>query len=267
MIRGNDMKQGNRKLNTVFRILVFATFFAALFASVVFLIFGFRVADSSFSMNSMYYGNSEEAGMVIQSSIGYFIMTGLAVVSFIFSIICFKCTSAVASIFRTIFIGIMALLDIISISAVITAYQMMRYLSGDTDLYSSLMNNTMLNNSSTFEEKYMMAIIFMFVTAAVFFVLSITSIVSLVSKPSAQNAGYQQQMPYGQTPNMPYGQPMQQAAPTYNQPVQQAAPTYNQPAQQAAPTYNQPMQQPTQPSQPKIVGYDTQTGAPIYEKQ
>ena len=56
-----------------------------------------------------------------------------------------------------------------------------------------------------------------------------------------QKAGYQQQRPYGQPPNMPYGQPMQQAAPTYNQPVQ--------------------------PSQPQIVGYDTQTGAPIYEKQ
>lgn len=284
------MAKGSRKLNVIFRVIVFATFAAAMAASILFLNFGMIVAEDSFSSFDMFYSeNNKVISMVIQSCVCYFVMTGLAAAAFIFSIICFKCTSIVASVFRTIIMGLTVVVDAMFVSAVIAAYQVMQYVNGNTDFYSVIMNNTMINND-TFEEEYMAAIVFMFLTAAVYFVFSITSIISLAVKPAPKNMGYQQQVMYGQAPNMPYGQAQNmQYGQTPNMPYGQApnmqygqtpnmqygqAPNMQygqaQNMQYGQVQTDAKAQQPTDTqsaAQPKIVGYDAQTGAPIYENQ
>ena len=178
-----QLTKNQKILHTIFRILVFLSFGAAVCEFFLFISLGIAAESSVYSYSST---------LAIAKGICdvYYVLLILGVLSVVFSLICCKCTAVAATVTRTIFLVLAAGLNFTSFPA----YEVIRkfadaYILGN---YSSLIREYRYADSDAFETALVFVVLFTMVSIAIYFVLSITSIVALAKKPPVYNNAYNQ---------------------------------------------------------------------------
>jgi len=250
-------------LNVFFRICVFITCIVTTVGFALFVMAALKINDNPFD-EAGYAGFS-------QGTMLYFISVALFILCAVLSFICAKASSVAATIFRDIFVTVVALANVIAVKTAYYVYLSSQIMLGKVgfDKIDSLSEGL---SSVTEDDAYYIVIIWA-LTVIIYVILSITSIVSLAKKPK--------QSIYAQQPQAGYGQPVGygQAQAGYGQPAGygQVQNGYGQPQAgygQVQNGYGQPQTgygQPVQNQQPAqgagVTGYDPYTGAPVYDNK
>lgn len=178
-----QLTKNQKILHTIFRILVFLSFGAAVCEFFLFISLGIAAESSAYSYSST---------LAIAKGICdvYYVLLILGVLSVVFSLICCKCTEVAATVTRTIFLVLAAGLNFTSFPA----YEVIRkfadaYILGD---YNSMIREYRYADSDAFETALAFIVLFTMVSISIYFVLSITSIVALAKKPQVYNNAYNQ---------------------------------------------------------------------------
>ena len=208
------MNTARKILNVIFRIIVFATFGVASVVLYNFVVFyyhlGMYASDYDFtSFYSFSFSSYFTRAVNALHTAGelFYVMAGLTVACVIFSIVCVKCTSVASSIVRTIFMCIMGVIDCCCVIGVQRMNSVVDYFNGKIS-YSKAYAIV----SDMDEEEFAAWIIILsaaaLVTAFVYLIFTITSIVSLAKGPV--NKAQQIDPQFGYNPNMQYGNPNMQ---------------------------------------------------------
>lgn len=276
-----QLTKNQKILHTIFRILVFLSFGAAVCEFFLFISLGIAAESSVYSYSST---------LAIAKGICdvYYVLLLLGVLSVVFSLICCKCTAVAATVTRTIFLVLAAGLNFTSFPA----YEVIRkfadaYISGN---YNSMIREYRYADSDAFETALVFVVLFTMVSIAIYFVLSITSIVALAKKPIGYNNAYNQyyQQLYGRgnynmnnqwnngAPNM--NNQWNNGNPNMNNQWNNGNPNMNNQWNNGAPNMNNQWNNAAEQVNPqfdengvkqgndgrKILCYDTMTGQPIY---
>jgi hypothetical protein len=170
--------------NIIFRISVFSAFVASAAEFFMFVTLGAAGNNSGISYSSTL-------NIALDMCNVYFFLLAVGVIAVILSVVCCKISSVAAVVVRTIFLLIAAGANFVSISTYITIRDYARsYLAGEyLDMYSFYR----YMSSDSFEKAVVAAILMVMLSSLIYFVLSITSIVSLAAKPKQPlnyNSGY-----------------------------------------------------------------------------
>ncbi len=252
------MDTARKILNVIFRIIVFATFGVASVVLYNFVVFyyhlGMYASDYDFtSFYSFSFSSYFTRSVNALHTAGelFYVMAGLTVACVIFSIVCIKCTSVASSIVRTIFMCIMGIIDCCCIMGAQRMNSVVDYFNGKIS-YSKAYAIV----SDMDEEEFAAWIIIIsaaaLVTAFVYLIFTITSIVSLAKGPVKKAQQIDPQFGYN-NPNMQYGNPMQY---NYNNPNMQ----YNNPN-----TYNNMYSNPNAYAGNNM--YNNYNQTPVYTQQ
>ena len=231
-------------LNVFFRICVFITCIVTTVGFALFVMAALKINDNPFD-EAGYAGFS-------QGTMLYFVSVALFIVCAVLSFICVKASSVAATVFRDIFVTVVALANVIAVKTVYYVYIASQIMLGKAglDKIGSLSDGL---SSVTEDDAYYIVIIWA-MTVIIYIILSITSIVSLAKKPKQSIYAQQPQVGYGQV-QAGYGQV--QAG--YGQPQ----PGYG----QVQNGYSQPVQNQQYAQGAGVTRYDPYTGAPVYDNK
>lgn len=156
----------NKNLVILFRLCIFAAFFTGLMYFVKFV-----SAPASSSAEKAIAG-------LVGFFYAYLVFT---VVSFVFSILCFKTTSKVSSVVRTIFLGAISIVLFLNISLIRVMSAAIQVESGNYDNYDQLIKlnekaEKMADNTAAYGTTFLLS----FASVLVMLILAITSVVALV---------------------------------------------------------------------------------------
>lgn len=156
----------NKTLVIIFRICIFAAFFTGLMYFVNFVSFGSVKTE-------------EQAVRVINGFCGFFYAYMVfSLVSLVLSIVCFKTTSTVSSVIRTISLAVTSIILLMNISFIRFMNDFTRAESGDYDRLAKLNRDMekVINDPAVAAGKSLLS----FATVFVMLILAITSVVALV---------------------------------------------------------------------------------------
>lgn len=155
----------NKTLVIIFRICIFAALFTGLMYFVNFVSFGSAKTE-------------EQAVRVINGFCGFFYAYMVfSLVSLVLSIVCFKTTSMVSSVIRTISLAVTSIILLMNISFIRFMNDFTRAESGDYDRLAKLNRDAekVINDPATGGKSLLS-----FATVFVMLILAITSVVALV---------------------------------------------------------------------------------------
>lgn len=155
----------NKNLVIIFRICIFAAFFTGLMYFVNFVSFGSVKTE-------------EQAVRVINGFCGlFYAYMVFSLVSLVLSIVCFKTTSTVSSVIRTISLAVTSIILLMNISFIRFMNDFTRAESGDYDRLAKLNRDAeKVMNDPAVAGKSLLS----FATVFVMLILTITSVVALV---------------------------------------------------------------------------------------
>lgn len=161
------MKEKNGLIGTIFRFLVIAAFILG----VVYLIQFIRIGLSDSDIDT-----DEIQALCGSFSKSYYLYLILTLASFVLSIVCFKKTGPVVSVFRTICLGISSILIILPIKVVNVLHAISNFDLDDLDEYDEYYDEVKILSN----EDELAKILLPLIATVILLILAITSVVNLV---------------------------------------------------------------------------------------
>lgn len=172
--KGKTMKKN--KLTIAYRILVILTFLLGVTMIVMFAGIASNISDFDIEAEDAL----KRVGSFGYAQLAYYIMS---IVCFVGSIVVIKSTKILSSVFRTIFMGVTALVNVMSIKIAMTFAKCRNAFDASDELKEELSDSIDSFSESDFA---LTALTFFFVAA--FLVFAITSIVYLCKRPESDKA-------------------------------------------------------------------------------
>ena len=179
-----QLTKSQNVLHVIFRILVFLALGVSVCEFFMFMSLGIAGSSSTYSYSSTL-------GIAVAMCNVYYVLLVLGILTVVFSLICCRCTNVASTVTRTIFLALAAGFNFTSFPAYTVIRRFAQaYITGN---YYSVLREYRYADSDDFETALVFVVLFTMISIAIYFVLSITSIVALAKKPqNYNNAAYQQ---------------------------------------------------------------------------